>query len=144
MYNIWLWAVTASCPECLDQVTISARNWLFGILMNSLKKKKKWLKYSCLQSSVSSVQQSAWFYIYPLYLRFFPYIGHYPVLYSRSLLVTYFIYSSVHPSIPVSHFSPLPDPPRGNHKFVFYTCGFYFCFANKFICTIFHFPVLDR
>lgn len=142
MYNIWLWAVTASCPKCLDQVTISARNWLLGILLNSFKKKKKRLKYSCLQSSVSSVQRTAWFYVYPVCLRFFPYIGHYPVLY-RSLLVTCFTYSSVYPSIPISHFSPLPDLPRGNHRFVFYTCDSHFSFVNKFICTIFHFPVLD-
>ena len=93
----------------VQNVTISARSWLLGTLLNSLKK-KKWSKYSCLQSSVSGAQQSAWFYIYPLCLGFFPHTGHYPVLYSRSLLVIYFIYSSVYLSIPVSQFSPLPDP----------------------------------
>ena len=44
------------------------------------------------------------------------------MLYSRSLLVIYFMYSSVYMSIPISHFiPPLPFPPD-IHKFVFYIC----------------------
>ena len=38
-----------------------------------------------------------------------------PVLYSMSLLVMYFIYSSVYLSIPVSQFIP-PPLPSGNHN----------------------------
>ena len=53
-------------------------------------------------------------YIYLLFLRFFFYVGHYyywvefPVLYNRSSLVTYFMYSSVYISIPFSQFIPPP------------------------------------
>ena len=43
----------------------------------------------------------------------------FPVLYSRSLLVVYFIYSSGYMSIPISQFIPVPPSPLGNHKFVF-------------------------
>ena len=35
-------------------------------------------------------------------------------------------------SIPISHFNPPPSLLPGNYKFVFY-----FCFVNKFICTLF-------
>ena len=47
------------------------------------------------------------------------------VLYSRFLLVTYFIYNSVYMSIPVSQFILLPTPspfPFGTRKIVFYIC----------------------
>ena len=37
-------------------------------------------------------------------------------------------------SIPIFQFIPSFTP--SNHKFVFYICD-YFCFVNKFICTIF-------
>ena len=39
-----------------------------------------------------------------------------------SLLVTYFIYSSVHMLIPNPSSIPSPAFPFGNHKFVFYVC----------------------
>ena len=45
------------------------------------------------------------------------------MLYSRSLLVIYFIYCRVYVSIPISQFI-FPTPfPFGNHKFAFYVCG---------------------
>ena len=75
-------------------------------------------------------------YIYLLFFRFFTHIGPYrimsrvPMLYSRSLLVIYFIYSSVYMSFPISQFIPLPF-----YRFVFYICDS-FCFVKKFISTI--------
>ena len=58
----------------------------------------------------------------PLFLSFFPHIGHYSVL-SRvpcaiqSLLIIYFIYSCVYMSIPVFQYIPPPFPPS-NCKFI--------------------------
>ena len=46
-----------------------------------------------------------------------------PLLYSRSLLVTYFIYSSVYMSIPIFQFIPPSSLPPSNHKIVFYICN---------------------
>ena len=40
-------------------------------------------------------------------------------------------------SIPISQFIPLGPLSPGNHKFVFYICGSFSIFVNKFICTIF-------
>ena len=60
-------------------------------------------------------------------------------LYSRFLLVIYFIRISVYMSIPISQFIPPPPPslsPLGVHTFVLYICV-YFCLANWFISTIF-------
>ena len=55
------------------------------------------------------------------------------MLYSKPLLVIYFIYSSVYISIPISQFIPSPLPP-GSHKFVFYICDSISVFLkNKFI-----------
>ena len=45
-------------------------------------------------------------YIYIHSFRFFSHIGHYRVLSSRLLQITYFIYSSVYMSIPISQFIP--------------------------------------
>ena len=45
----------------------------------------------------------------------------FPVLYSRSLLVIYVIYSSVYMLIPISQFTP-PSLSSFNSKFVFYVC----------------------
>ena len=54
---------------------------------------------------------------------FFSHIGFYrvefPVLYSRFLLVTCLIYSSVNMSVTI--YTSLPPAP-GNYKFVFYVC----------------------
>ena len=53
------------------------------------------------------------------------------------LLVMYFTYNSVvyvSPNLPIYPYLHPLSP--GNHKFVFYICD-YFCFANKFTCTIF-------
>ena len=44
------------------------------------------------------------------------------VLYIRSLLLIYFIYSSMYMSVPVSQLIPLLPFPLGIHKFVFYIC----------------------
>ena len=43
------------------------------------------------------------------------------MLYSRLLLVIYFIYNSVYKSVSTSQFIP-PTLPPDNHKFVFYIC----------------------
>ena len=44
------------------------------------------------------------------------------MLYSRSLLVIYFIFGSVYMSIPISQLIPPPSLPLGSHKFAFYIC----------------------
>ena len=82
---------------------------------------------------VPGEQQRDSFYTHPpppYFLRFFSIITrhwlYFPVLYNRSLSVTYFIYSSVYLLIPKSWFHP--PFPFGNHKF-------------KFICIFFFFQI---
>ena len=75
-----------------------------------------------------------------LFLDSFPYRPleywvEFPVLYSKSLSVIYFIYSSMYMSIPISQFIPPPLPP-GNHV-CFLHLWLCFCFENKLICTLF-------
>ena len=77
-----------------------------------------------LQCFVSFRCTAKWFreihiFIYLFFFRFFSLIGYYKiwsrvlVLYSMSLLVIYFIYSSVYMLIPHSSFThPHPHPPR--------------------------------
>ena len=50
-------------------------------------------------------------------------------------LVTCFIYSGVYVSIPVSRFNPPSPTPWCPYVCSLYLC-LYFCFANRFICTI--------
>ena len=111
--------------------------------------KKFLLECSWLQCSASFRCRAKWIiyvYIYPLFFSIFSNTGHHRVLssvllwsfneqepcgtestirkcviYSRSLLVTYFIYSSAYVSISSSQFIPSPTLLPGNHKFVFYT-----------------------
>ena len=52
--------------------------------------------------------------------------------YSKSLLVIYFIYSTVYTSIQSSNLSLPPFPP-GTHKFIFYICNFHRIRTKKFI-----------
>ena len=64
------------------------------------------------------------------------------VLYSRFLLVIYFIHISVYMSIPISQFIPPPPPtPAAFPPWCPYVCSLhlclYFCLASRFICTIF-------
>ena len=48
-----------------------------------------------------------------------------------------FIHSNVYMSVPISQ-SILPSSLPTNCKFVFYICvSIYFCFVNKFMCTLF-------
>ena len=80
---------------------------------------------------VSSIQQSESvksIHISTLFKILFPYRSQKSneqssVLYSRSLLAIYFIYSSVYMSIPTFQLIPSPDSPPGSHKFVFYICN---------------------
>ena len=59
------------------------------------------------------------------------------MLYSRFSLVIYFIHSSAYMSIPISQFITPPSfPPRCPYVCSLPLC-LYFCFANRFICTIF-------
>ena len=61
----------------------------------------------------------------------------FPVLYSRFLLVIYFIHISVYMSIPISQFIPPPTfPPWCPYVCSLHLC-LYFCLANRFICTVF-------
>ena len=89
-------------------------------------------------------------YIYPLFFGFPSHLCHhkarveFPVLCYRSLLVIYFIHVAVCVCIYI-YISPIllihstahsPLPPLMIHIFVLCLC-LYFCFANKFIYTIF-------
>ena len=63
-------------------------------------------------------------------------------LYSRFLLVIYFIHMSVYMSIPIAQFiTPPPPPPAAFPPWCPYICSLHvylsFCPANRFICTIF-------
>ena len=131
---------------------LSFEYWFLFLKRSPFLKKKSSIFWSIvnLQCCVSSgVQQSEsvvrihtythtdiYIYIHS-FLHFFSHTENwikFPVLYSRSLLVIYFIYSSVYMSIPISHFIS-PWLPPVSHKFVFYTCNS-FCFVNKVICTL--------
>ena len=80
---------------------------------------------------VSAVQQSESairIHISPLFWISFPFRSpqstEFPVLYSRSSLVIWFIHSikSVHMSVPISQFIPPPPFPLGIHTCVLYVC----------------------
>ena len=58
--------------------------------------------------------------------------AEFPVLYSRFLLVIYFIHISVYMSIPVSQFIP---PPHFSHLGV-YTFVLYICIITFYSCTM--------
>ena len=61
----------------------------------------------------------------------------FPVLYRRSLFLTYFIYSSVYMSTSVFQFIPPLLYPR-YHQIPFYIYNF-ICFVDQFICAPFSF-----
>ena len=75
-----------------------------------------WFTMLCYFQVYNKVNQ-LYIYIYPLFLDSFPiqfiteYWVEFPVLYSRSLLVIYVIYSSKYMSIPISQFIPHPLTP---------------------------------
>ena len=101
------------------------------------------LEYGCFPMLVSAIQQSesaVCIHISPLFWISFsfrlpqsPEVG-FPVLYSRCSLVIYLTHSinSVYMSDPISQLiPPTPSSPP------LYPClCLYFCFANKFICTV--------
>jgi len=60
----------------------------------------------------------------------------FPVLYNRFSLLPYFIQSSVYMSTPISQFIPPLFPAWYSYTCTLQLC-LYFCFANKFIYTIF-------
>ena len=62
----------------------------------------------------------------------------FPVLYSQFLLAMCFINSSVYMLIPISQSIP-PLPPWYPYVYSLHLC-LYFCFADKFIYTIFQIP----
>ena len=83
-----------------------------------------YLIYSIVLVS-SVIEKVIWLCIF---LRLFFMIGYYkewilfPVLYGKSLLLIYFMCSSLHRFIPVSSFIIPPTFTVGNHKFVCYVC----------------------
>ena len=101
-----------------------------------------------LQCCVSFCCAAKWTsYTYPLFFRFSSHLDHHwverLVLYSRFLLVIYFIHSTVYISIPISQFLlviPISQfilfPPLAFIMFSLHLC-LCFWFANKFICTSF-------
>ena len=94
-------------------------------------------------------------YIYPLLLGFLFHLGHHRALSRVSsgiqqVLISYLLYTEqciyVNPNLPIH---PAPSSPSGVHSFSMLSMSvcstsvcslclcLYFCFANKFICTIF-------
>ena len=62
----------------------------------------------------------------------------------QQVLISYLFYTylciHVNPNLPIHPTTappPTPLSPLGVHTFVLYICCLYFCFANRFICTIF-------
>ena len=78
----------------------------------SFRCRAKWISYKYIHSFLDS---------FPIKV-IIEYWVEFPVVYSRFILVTYFIYSSVYMSIPITQF--IPPFPSDNHKFVFYICEF--------------------
>ena len=95
-----------------------------------------------LQVSAAQQSQSAiCIRVSPLFCISFPFrssqsIEKLPVLDNRFSLVIYFIHSSVYMLIPISQFIPPSFSPWYPYIYSLYLC-LYFCFANKFIWTIF-------
>ena len=87
---------------------------------------------------LSSLLSWGLFFFFFEFLNFILFI----LLYSRFLLVLYFIHISVYMSIPISQFIPsTTTPPTTFPPWCPYVCSLhpclYFCPANRFICTIF-------
>ena len=106
-------------------------------------KKKKLLEYSCftmlLASAVQQSESALLIHVSPLLKISFPFRSPQSIGYSslwRCSLVTCFIHSSIYmsPSFPV-HPTATLYPLLYIH--VFSTCVSLFCFADRFICTIF-------
>ena len=57
----------------------------------------------------------------------------FPVLYRRSFLVVYFIYSCVYMSIPITQLTSPHSFSPSNYKFVFYICSSISVFKVKFM-----------
>ena len=88
-------------------------------------------------------------YIYTFFFKFFSIIGYYkilniiPILYSRSLLLIYFLHSSEYLLTQAPNLS-LPTPfPLVNLNLFFYICESCFCFINSFV-SFFPFWPLPR
>ena len=103
-------------PECVSHVPHWPREIpvLFFNLIFILYWSIVDLQY-CVRFQVYSTVIHLYVYIYPLFFRFFSIVGYYgilsrvPCVYSRSLLIIYFIYSSVSMSNLISQFIP-PSP----------------------------------
>ena len=125
----------------VQNVTISARSWLLGTLLNSLKKKndRSIVVYNLLFQVHSKVH--GFTYTHCVLDSFLTQVI--TLCYTVGpcwLSILYIAVCICQSQSPSFHLSLIP---RFNRKFVFHTCDSYFCFVNKFICTIFHFPVLD-
>ena len=103
----------STCHSDLQEALINSVDWLQSLTISPLK---------------------TFFYPVSFLFTFF--------LYSRFLLVIYFIHISVYMSTPISQFIPPPSPPPPAFPcWCPYICSLhlclYFCLANQFICTIF-------
>ena len=116
--------------------------------MNPFLKIEVWLIYSItmcqflVHSKMIQLHTHTHSFSYAFPLCFI--IGYrvqFPVLYSRALVLTCFIYSGVYLLIPNSYFLPPSPPfPFGNHMFVFCLC---ICFINRFIRVLFQIPYIS-
>ena len=95
----------------------------------------------CVRFRLQQRESAVCIHIFPLFL-FLSQLGHHRALSgvscadSRVSLVIHFIHCNVYMSIPVSQFIPPLFPPWYPNICFLYLC-LYFCFASKFIYTIF-------
>ena len=112
------------------------------------------LEYNCFlllcQFVLYSKGNQQYVFTYPLFFGILSNSGHhralieFPALYRRFSLVmdVYSVHtiSSIYMSVTVSQFIPPPPYPLGIHVCSLHLCVC-FCFANRFICTIFLFHI---
>ena len=103
-----VWEPRPSLSECSEDGSLTQLDLLcfFFFFCLFLKINLCWSIVD-LQYCVSFTYIANWFiYIYPLFFRFFPHIGHYRVFsrvpWAIYCMYLYFIYSNVHMSFPIS------------------------------------------
>ena len=74
--------------------------------------------WGCKESDMTGQHSNIFFQILFTFWLITEYWAEFPVLYSRSLLIVYFKYSSMEMSVPNSQSIPIPPFLPGNHTFI--------------------------